>query len=61
MNVVTVVGGDLFRVALVQLGDPTQWNRIAKVNRLSDPVLAGLVTLKLPAIDRAAGGGIERG
>jgi len=57
----TMAGGDLFRLALARLGDATQWNRIAKANGLSDPVLAGLVTLKLPAVDPTAGGGIERG
>ena len=61
MNIVTVAGGDLYRLALVRLGDATQWNRIAKVNGLSDPVLAGLITLKLPVVDARAGGGIERG
>ncbi len=61
MNIVTVAGGDLFRLALAQLGDATQWNRIAKVNGLSDPVLIGLIALRLPAVDATAGGGIERG
>lgn len=61
MNIMTMAGGDLFRLALARLGDATQWNRIAKANGLSDPVLAGLVTLKLPAVDPTAGGGIERG
>ncbi len=60
MNIVTVAGGDLFRLALARLGDATQWNRIARANGLSDPVLVGLITLKLPARDPAAGGGIER-
>jgi len=61
VNIMTMAGGDLFRLALARLGDATQWNRIAKANGLSDPVLAGLVTLKLPAVDPTAGGGIERG
>lgn len=60
MKVVTVAGGDLFRLALERLGDATQWNRIARANGLSDPVLSGLVTLKLPPVNPAAGGGIER-
>jgi len=60
VNIVTVAGGDLFRLALARLGDATQWNRIARANGLSDPVLVGLITLKLPARDPAAGGGIER-
>ena len=61
MRVVTVAGGDLFRLALEQLGDATQWNRIAALNGLDDPVLEGLVTLRLPERDASAGGGIERG
>ena len=57
MNIVTVAGGDLFRLALLYLGDATQWNRIAVLNGLDDPVLDGLVTLTLPAADASAGGG----
>jgi hypothetical protein len=60
MSSVTVAGGDLFRVALQYLGDATQWNRIAALNGLSDPVLQGLATLKLPEADKTAGGGIAR-
>ncbi len=55
---VTVSGGDLFRVALQYLGDATQWNRVARLNGLSDPVLVGLQVLALPARDSAAGGGV---
>ena len=55
---ITVTGGNLFQVAAQQLGDATQWIRIAQANALSDPMLAGLVTLRIPAIDPAAGGGI---
>ena len=60
MKTVTVAGGDLFRLALARLGDATQWNRIARANGLADPVRSGLSTLKLPPVDPAAGGGIER-
>ena len=60
MTRVTVVGGDLFRLALVHLGDATQWSRIAGLNGLDDPVLVGVVTLELPAVDRRAGGGLVR-
>lgn len=58
MKTITVVGGDLFRVAATQLGDATQWIRIAQLNKLSDPVLSGLVTLKIPNRDPNAGGGV---
>ena len=60
MNFTTVAGGDLFRLALKHLGDATQWNRIAALNGLDDPILQGLLTLQLPEIDGAAGGGIAK-
>lgn len=58
MRVVTVVGGNLFRVAAEQLGDATQWIRIAQANGLSDPMLSGVVVLRIPATDPQAGGGV---
>lgn len=60
MTFVTVAGGDLFRLALQYLGDATQWDRIAVLNGLDDPVLDGLMTLALPGVDASAGGGIAR-
>ncbi len=60
LRVVTVVGGNLFRLAMLHLGDATQWNRIARLNGLDDPVLDGLMTLRLPPRDAGAGGGVER-
>lgn len=58
MRTYVTVGGNLFRIAAEQLGDATQWIRIAQLNRLSDPVLGGVVTLWLPAVDPTAGGGV---
>ena len=58
MRTITVTGGNLFQVAAQQLGDATQWIRIAQANGLSDPILTGMVTLNIPATDPAAGGGI---
>lgn len=58
MRVITQMGGTLFHVAAAELGDATQWLRIARLNGLHDPVLVGMVTLKLPPRDAAAGGGI---
>lgn len=57
MRIITTAGGDLFRLALEQLGDATQWNRIAALNGLDDPVLDGLQTLRVPERDASAGGG----
>jgi hypothetical protein len=58
MQVVTVVGGNLFRLASVYLGDATQWVRIAALNDILDPWLQGIVTLTIPDVDPSAGGGI---
>jgi hypothetical protein len=57
-SMITVAGGDLFHIAASQLGDATQWIRIAQLNGLSDPMLTGVTTLALPAPNPAAGGGI---
>ena len=59
MRTLTVAGGNLFRIAAEQLGDATQWIRIAQLNGISDPMLSGIVTLRLPARDPSAGGGIS--
>ena len=58
MRTITIAGGNLFRVAAEQLGDATQWIRIAQLNGLTDPVLYGVVTLRIPNTDLYAGGGI---
>ncbi len=58
MKTITVAGGNLYQLALQYLGDATQWNRIAEVNGLTDPVINGIVTLQLPQVDTNAGGGI---
>lgn len=60
MSSIVVAGGDLFRIALQQLGDATQWNRIAAANNINDPVLRGLTTLVLPNVDATAGGGFGK-
>jgi hypothetical protein len=52
-----VAGGNLFRIAAEQLGDATQWNRIAAANGLWDPFLVGVVTLTIPPVDPNAGNG----
>jgi nucleoid-associated protein YgaU len=58
MRTITVASGTLFQIAAQYLGDATQWVRIAALNNISDPWLSGLVTLNLPDVDPAAGGGI---
>lgn len=58
MKVITVAGGNLFQIAAQQLGDATQWIRIAQMNSIADPALIGVATLLLPQQDATAGGGI---
>ncbi len=58
MRTILQAGGTLFHVAASELGDAMQWLRIARLNGLSDPVLNGVVALRLPAPDPQAGGGI---
>ena len=58
MKTITTAGGNLFRIAAEELGDATQWIRIAQLNRLTDPMLSGVVTLLIPDLNPDAGGGI---
>lgn len=60
MRQVTVAGGNLFAIAAHELQDATQWIRIAQLNNLTDPVLVGIKTLLIPAIDLSATGGIAQ-
>ena len=57
-RVITVAGGNLFAIAAQYLNDATQWIRIAQLNGLTDPVLQGVNTLSIPAMDATAGGGV---
>ena len=58
MQTITVPGGNLFQIAAQYLGDAAQWNRIAEINGLTDPMIYGLTTLALPAQNSQAGGGV---
>jgi hypothetical protein len=57
VRTITVAGANLFRLALVYLGDATQWNRIAALNGLWDPVVPGIRTLLIPPRDPGSGNG----
>jgi hypothetical protein len=57
LTTITVAGGNLFRIAAEQLGDATQWNRIASLNGLTDPFLPGITTLIIPPVNTNAGNG----
>ena len=58
MKSITIAGGNLFRLAATELGDATQWIRIAQLNGLSDPILSGVMTLNIPDRNPALTGGI---
>lgn len=60
MQIITIAGGNLFRIAAEYLGDATQWIRIAQLNDITDPMLIGLVTLKIPLPNPTAGGGVAQ-
>lgn len=45
---VDVSGGTLYQVAANEYGDPKLWQPIAQANGLTDPVITGNVTLKIP-------------
>jgi LysM domain len=52
MRTVVITGGNLFRIAAQYLGDATRWEEIARLNGLSDPLVTGLLTIRLPlAVD----------
>jgi hypothetical protein len=55
-NVITVAGGNLFRIAEEQYGDPMAWTGIAKANGLTDPFIVGTVTLYIPSVADESGG-----
>jgi len=57
MQDITIAGGDLFRIAMEQLGDATQWIRIAQLNDIADPWIDGVRVLRIPETDPLAGGG----
>ena len=58
MRTLQFAGTDLFTIAAQELGDATQWYRIATLNGLSDPMIFGLVTLQIPDFDVGATGGL---
>ncbi|AOW47120.1 MULTISPECIES: hypothetical protein [Acetobacter] len=58
---VSAADGTLYHVACRELGDATQWWRIAQLNGLTDPDLSPFtmpVTLTLPTPDQTQNAGI---
>ena len=60
-QIIKVIGGNLFNIAMLYLGDATQWNRIAEASGTGfDPVLprATVTTLTIPNAVTDSSGGI---
>ena len=47
---VAVAGGDLYAIAAQQYGSPSEWPTIAQANNLTDPILDGPQTIRVPPI-----------
>ena len=58
---ITATADTLFAIAARELGDATQWNRIAEFNQIDDPWIDTAADLRLPHVSAEAGnGGILR-
>lgn len=55
-KIVRVSATTLFHVAARELGSADQWDRIARLNGLIDPWIAGPVELKIPRPGKSTGG-----
>lgn len=47
---VSMAGGNLYTLAQQAYGDMTAWTGIARANGLTDPLISGLATLKVPTV-----------
>ena len=56
MKTIIVSNDNLFHLAALHLGDASQWDRIALLNKIDDPFFCGVITLKIPPPDANAGG-----
>ncbi|QOF94191.1 hypothetical protein IFJ82_09525 [Novacetimonas hansenii] len=58
---VTAADVSLYHVAAAQLGDATQWWRIAQLNGMTDPDLSDFTTpvqIVVPTVDSSLGSGV---
>jgi hypothetical protein len=58
VKTLAIVGGNLFQLAAQELGDATQWIRIAQQNDILDPVISGPISLQIPDPIAYGGGGV---
>lgn len=55
-KIIRVSGTNLFRIAATELGDATQWYRIAALNNISDPWIVAATEIKIPQAGVSNGG-----
>lgn len=55
---ITIIGGNLFQLAVQYYGDFTQWALIAQANGIFDPMLVGQNTLLIPPLNNQDTGGV---
>jgi hypothetical protein len=48
VRTIRTIGGNVFRIALDELGDAEQFDRILTLNNLTDPWLNGYIELLIP-------------
>ncbi len=53
---IPVAGGDLYTLAASEYGSPAGWTTIAQANGLTDPVLTGPQTIRIPPIAQPTDG-----
>ena len=58
MRSVFVSGETLFHMATRELGDATQWWRLAAQNGIADPWLAGVREIEVPDLEPRLTGGL---
>ena len=58
VRTIVTIGGNLFEIAAIQLGDALQWINIARANNLTDPILSGQNQLVIPPFSSVFSDGI---
>jgi hypothetical protein len=58
MAIQTFIGGNLFEIAALNLGDALQWINIARTNGITDPFLVGQNEIVIPTSESVFADGI---
>lgn len=58
LKTITVIHGNLFEIAAVELGSALQWINIARANNLKDPMLSGEMQITIPDFSSTFADGI---